>query len=252
MARRYFLAGNWKMNHGSADAAATAKKMAEMFGGYEKVDIGIAPTSLTLTSVAQGVKGSKIKVGGQNCRQETKGAYTGEVSPVMLKEAGAQFCIVGHSERRQFFAETDEGVNLKVKAVLASGLDVIMCIGETLAQRQAGITMPLNELQLRAGLLGITKEQMTKITVAYEPVWAIGTGVNATPQQAQEVHAHLRKILTEMFGKEVAEATRIQYGGSVKPDNVKELMDCDDIDGALVGGASLKPDDFCKIVKFMD
>ena len=250
MSRRYFLAGNWKMNGSVADASALIKDMVAAFGDYSAVDIGIAPTSLALTSVIQAAAGSKIKIGAQNCRQEPNGAFTGEVSPVMIKAAGASFCIVGHSERRQFFNETDMGVNLKVKAVLAADLDVIMCIGETLDQRKQGITLALNEAQLRVGLAGITAEQMARVTIAYEPVWAIGTGVTATPEQAQEVHAHLRKVLVAMYGKPVADATRIQYGGSVSPANVKELMGCEDIDGALVGGASLKADSFSKIVKF--
>jgi triosephosphate isomerase len=213
------------------------------------VDIVIAPVFTALHAAAGKIKGSNVILSSQNVFYEEKGAYTGEIAPLMLKDIGCQYAIIGHSERRQYFGETDETVNKRIKAALAAGLKVIFCIGEMLEQREAGKTNDVLSEQLTGGLKEIGLDD---IVIAYEPVWAIGTGVTATPEQAQETHKFIRGKLAGMYDADTADKVRVLYGGSVKPENVRELMGCPDIDGALVGGASLKPDSFEKLVKFKE
>jgi triosephosphate isomerase len=213
------------------------------------VEVAVCPPFPYLIPVAKALQGTTIKVGGQNMHWEEEGAFTGEVSPRMLKDAGCHFVIMGHSERRQFFGETDEKINKKIKKALSIGLAPIVCVGELLAEREAGTTEKVIRTQLEGCFKNLTPEEMKKLVIAYEPVWAIGTGKTATPEQAQEVHRFIRGWLSGAFGKDAAESIRIQYGGSVKPDNAKALMSQPDIDGALVGGASLKADGFAAIVR---
>ncbi len=244
------IAGNWKMYKTAAEAAAFAREFLPLVSGVTGVEIVLAPSFLAIRTVADMVRGSKVGVASQNVHFAPEGAYTGEVSAAMIKEAGATHAIVGHSERRQYFAETDDAVNRKVKAVLEAGLTPIMCLGETLAERESGKTFEVVERQLRGGLAGVPATAAARVVVAYEPVWAIGTGKTASPAQAQEVHAFLRKGLAGTWEAGAAATVRILYGGSVKPDNVDTLMAQGDIDGALVGGASLKAESFARIVKF--
>ena len=211
------------------------------------VDIVIAPPFTALEAVAGHTAGTNVSLSSQNVFYEEKGAYTGEISPGMLKSLGCAYAIVGHSERRQLFGETDETVNKKIKAVQAGSMQPIFCIGESITQREAGQTNDVLGGQIEAGLQGV---DISALVVAYEPIWAIGTGVTATTEQAQQTHSFIRRKLSEIFGAEAAEATRILYGGSVKPDNVDDIMACPDVDGALVGGASLKPDSFARLVNF--
>ncbi len=248
MARKIFIAGNWKMNNTVAEAAALVEGLKARAGDVGNVDVAVCPTFTTLASVVAGLAGTPIKVGAQNVHWAASGAYTGEVSAAMLKETGVDYVIIGHSERRQYFGETDETVNQRTKAALAAGLLPIVCVGETLAEREAAKTEEVVKTQTEGGLAGLTAEQAATITVAYEPVWAIGTGKTATPEMAQEVHAFLRGVLAGMFGQAVADQIRIQYGGSMKPSNAAELLAQPDIDGGLIGGASLKADDFFGIV----
>jgi len=210
----------------------------------------VCPPFLAVQPVFQFLKGSNIKIGAQNCYFEKKGAFTGEVSPSMLKEAGCTYVILGHSERRQYFKETDEFINKKIKAALAEGLIPILCVGETLEEREKNITNDVIKTQITGSLKGFTPAEVTGMIIAYEPVWAIGTGKVATPAQAEDVHKFIRENIGKLFNKEAAEAVRIQYGGSVKPDNVNILMGEADIDGALVGGAALEAESFVKLVKF--
>jgi len=246
--RKPYVAGNWKMNLDGAGAVALAAGVAKA-ATSAAVEIGVAPPSVYLGAVVEVVRGTGIRVAGQNCYHEMAGAFTGEISPKMLLDVGADTVILGHSERRHVLGETDEMVNRKVKTALAAGLKVILCIGEKIEEREAGKTEAVCERHVREGLKGVTAEQMADVVIAYEPVWAIGTGKNATPQQAQEVHAFVRKLLARLYDGKVAEALRLQYGGSVKGDNALELMSQADIDGALVGGASLKADSFVSIVE---
>ena len=218
--------------------------------GKTDVEVVLGPPFTALHAVGGAIKGSGIALAAQNMHWEPKGAFTGEVSPVMLKDAGCAYVIIGHSERRQFFGETDATVNKKLAAAYANGLIPIMCVGETLDGRERGDAFKVIETQLAGGLKDVGPKQAEATVLAYEPVWAIGTGKTATPQQAQEVHAFIRGWLRKTYGDAVAAEIRIQYGGSVKPDNVKELMACEDIDGALVGGASLKADSFSALVNF--
>ncbi len=248
--RTPLIAGNWKMYKTAGESAAFVREFLPMVQGVTAVQIVLAPAFPSLSVVASLTSGTNVGVASQNVHFAPEGAYTGEVSPAMAKDAGARFAIIGHSERRQYFAETDDSVNRKVKAALAAGLLPILCLGETLSEREAGKTFEVVERQLRAGLDGIAAAAAPKVVVAYEPVWAIGTGKTATPAQAQEVHAFLRRTLAEMWGGGGADDVRILYGGSVKPDNIADLMAKEDIDGALVGGASLKADAFARIVKF--
>ncbi len=248
--RTPFICGNWKMYKTVAEAVSFVKEVIPLIAKAEGVEIGIGAPATALKSLADAAKGTKIRIGGENCHWEKEGAFTGEIAPGMLVEAGCDFVIIGHSERRQYFGETNETCNKKAKAAIAQGLTVILCCGETLAEREAGKTTAVVTDHIKNGLVGFTPAEMAKIVIAYEPVWAIGTGKTATPEQAQEVHAVIRKLLGDLFGKNIADATRIQYGGSVKPENVKEIMAQPDVDGALVGGASLKPDSFAKLVNF--
>ncbi|MFY3746609.1 triose-phosphate isomerase [Anaeromyxobacter sp. Red801] len=249
MPRTKFVCGNWKMHKTVAEAVQLVKELAAGLGDVAgKVQVAVAPPFTAVHAAAQAAAGSAIEVAGQDVHWEAQGAFTGEVSAAMLAEAGCRHGIVGHSERRQLFGETDEAVRKKVGALLAAGLAPIVCVGETLAEREAGRTLEVVDRQVRQGLAGLDAGALGRVTVAYEPVWAIGTGKTATSAQAQEVHAAIRKILREMGGS-VADAIRIQYGGSVKPENAQELMSQPDVDGALVGGASLKAKDFLAIVK---
>lgn len=250
--RKPFIVGNWKMNLGLDTAIDLAEDLKKTIGGYDKVDIGVCPVFCCIPAVVGVLSGSEIMVGGQNIHQESSGAYTGEVSAPILASTGTRLVIVGHSERRQYFGETNEDVKAKVRAGLEAGLLPIVCVGEQLEQREQGLTEDVVRDHIHGGLDGLSPEEMLRITVAYEPVWAIGTGKTATPQQAQEVHSFIRNMLAGMFGNDVAQQIRLQYGGSVKQDNVKGLMEQPDIDGALVGGASLKADSFTDIVRFGD
>lgn len=250
--RKPFIAGNWKMNNTLAETKELLVALTKRIGNLDGIDVAVAPTYVALETAKASLTGSNIKLAAQNCYHLDSGAYTGEISLPMLIEAGCDYVIIGHSERRQYFGETNESVNQKVKAVLAKNRVPIVCIGETLEERENDKTFTVVEEQLTAGLAGLQTElisQGKEIVVAYEPVWAIGTGKVATPDQAQEVHAFIRKKLTEIFNTDVAEKIRLQYGGSVKPDNVKELISQPDIDGALVGGASLKADSFSQLVE---
>jgi len=251
MARRKFVCGNWKMHKTGNEALQLVRELGERLSGATTAQIGIAPpfTALAQVKWALSQGRSPIQLFGQNCHHEKQGAFTGEVSALMLKDAGCDGVILGHSERRQLFGETDEGVARKVKAALAEGLHPIVCVGETLQEREAGRTWEVVSRQMRAGLAGLDTGAVQKLTIAYEPVWAIGTGRNATAAQAQEVHGQIRGLLRELGGAAAADAVRIQYGGSVKPDNAAELLGQPDVDGALVGGASLKAEDFAKIVE---
>ena len=244
------IAGNWKMYKTPSEADGFVKEFLPRVAGVSGVEIVLAPPFTSLAAVAALTRGSKVGVASQNVHFAAEGAYTGEISPKMVKETGARFAIVGHSERRQYFGETDESANRKVRAVMEAGLVPILCIGETLPEREAGKTFSVVERQLRGGLSGIPASAAGKILLAYEPVWAIGTGVTATPEQAQEVHAFLRGVLKSLWGDAASGSVRILYGGSVKPENISDLMGCADIDGALVGGASLSPESFAKIVQF--
>jgi triosephosphate isomerase (TIM) len=248
--RKPIIAGNWKMYKTATEAVAFVTSLKKELGVGAEAEVVVAPTFVALAPVAAILKGTQIAVAAQDCFWEEQGAYTGEVSVPMLKDAGCSYVIIGHSERRAQFGEGDEQVNKKAKAVLAHGLRPIVCCGESLEQREQGRTFAVVERQVKEGLKGLGTEATQAVVVAYEPVWAIGTGKTASPGQAQEVHAFIRKLLAEIFSKAGAEAIRIQYGGSVKPDNVDELMAQPDIDGALVGGASLEIGSFVRLVRF--
>lgn len=248
--RTPIIAGNWKMNMLCKEADDFFTELLPLVEDVTSVKMVICPVYTILGCVAQKVKDSNIQLGAQNVYWEEKGAFTGEISPPMLKDAGCEYVIIGHSERRQYFGETNETVNKRVKAALAHGLIPIMCCGETLEEREAGDTFDVIKSHILEGLKGVYETGNEEVVIAYEPVWAIGTGKTATPDQAQEVHAYIRKLLQDNFGADIAERTVIQYGGSVKPANVAELMAQPDIDGGLVGGASLKADSFAALVKF--
>jgi triosephosphate isomerase len=238
------------MNKTPTEAAALARELRGAVSMVrDRVEIAVAPPFPALAAVAKALEGSNIGLAAQNCHDKDSGAFTGEVSASMLKDVGCAYVILGHSERRQFFHETDAGVNAKVQAVLKAGMLPIVCVGETLAEREGGKTLEVVSTQVRGGLKGFSAAEGAKFVIAYEPVWAIGTGKVATSRQAQEVHAHIRSLLVELWGQESAGQVRIQYGGSVKPDNAAELLSQPDIDGALVGGASLKSADFAGIIK---
>lgn len=246
--RKYFIAGNWKMNKTSSEATKLAKEVVDIIGKVNNVDIAICPTFTSLDAVEKVIKSSNIKLGAQNMYFESSGAFTGEISAEMLTDLGCSYVILGHSERREYFKESDEFINKKVKKSLASNLKPILCVGETLAEREAGKTIDVVSTQTKGGLEGISSEDASKVVIAYEPVWAIGTGKTATPQMAQEVHAEIRKILSSLFGVEKAESMQILYGGSMKPENADELLKEKDIDGGLIGGAALKADSFASLV----
>jgi triosephosphate isomerase len=249
--RKPVIAGNWKMYKLLDEAVQTALALKPLAANANHCEVIIAPVFVHLKTLADRLEGSNIRVAAQNCAAEQKqSANTGEVSAEMLKDVGCSHVIIGHSERRQFYGETDESVAKKTRAALASGLRAIVCVGETLQEREAEKLFEVVERQLRDGLAGLTTAEMERIIIAYEPVWAIGTGKTATPEQAQEMHGFIRQKLAETHSKETAEATRILYGGSVKPENIKILMAQPDVDGALVGGASLEAESFAQIVNY--
>jgi triosephosphate isomerase len=249
--RKPVIAGNWKMYKTVADSVATALALKPLVANANHCEIVIAPVFTAIRSVADRLEGSNLGVAGQNCSTESaEGAHTGEILASQLKDAGARYVIIGHSERRQFYCDTDDSVNRKTKSALGAGLTAIVCVGEMLDQRDAGNAEKVVETQLHGGLSGLTPTDLERIIVAYEPVWAIGTGRTATPEQAQEMHAFIRRFLTEIFGADSAARMRVLYGGSVKPDNIAGLMKQADIDGALVGGASLTAESFAQIVNF--
>lgn len=248
--RKPLIAGNWKLFKTLAEASDLITKLKPLVEDLHEVEVVVAPVFTALSTVAALTAGSQIKVAAQDCYWEEEGAYTGEVSPKLLRDAGCSHVIIGHSERRQFFGETDETVNRKTKAALAAGLTVLLCVGETLTQRDSGEAFKVIEAQVRGGLEGLAAEEAAQVVLAYEPVWAIGTGKTASDEQAQEVHAFIRGLVTRLYSQGVGDAIRILYGGSVKPENVKGLMSQADIDGALVGGASLKADSFAAIVRY--
>ncbi len=252
MGRLPFIAGNWKMNKTVAEAVDLVRQLKNSISGVGGVEVAIAPPFTALYAVQKEIEGSSIRLAGQNVFWEEKGAYTGEISPLMLKEVGCQYVIIGHSERRQFFGETDATVNRRMKTALSQGLKPIFCIGEQLKEREEGKTFSVLEKQVEDGLSDLGEKELWGIVVAYEPVWAIGTGKTATPQQAEEVHRFIRKKLQRLYSDKIAEGIRIQYGGSVTPENIKGLMSQEDIDGALVGGASLKAETFSRIVRFKE
>ena len=246
--RKKVIAGNWKMNKTNAEAVEMLTELKELVKGIDNVGIIIGAPFTALSDAVKAVKGSNIAIAAENVYPKDSGAYTGEVSPAMLKSIGVEYVILGHSERREYFKESDEFINEKVKAVLAAGMLPILCIGEKLEEREAGKTAEVTETQIRGGLKDITAEEAKKVIVAYEPVWAIGTGKTATPEMAQETHRQVRDVLVSMFGNETAEEMIIQYGGSMKPENAVELLAQKDIDGGLIGGASLKASSFAEIV----
>lgn len=246
--RKKFIAGNWKMNLDRAGAVALAEALAKRSAEYPTVDVAVCPPFVYLEAVKKALGNSAVVLGAQNMYWEPKGAFTGEISGAMLSDIGCKYVILGHSERRDLLRESNADVNKKLKAALGAGLLPIVCAGEHLEEREAGKTADVIKSQFEGSFEGITPEQMPTIVIAYEPVWAIGTGKVATPDQAQEVHAELRKLIETRYNAQVASAVRIQYGGSVKPSNATELMRQPDIDGALVGGASLAADDFIGII----
>lgn len=248
--RKPIIAGNWKLFKTIGESVAMVTELKSIVSQNSGVEIVIAPVFTALSKVSDAIQGSNIQLAAQDCYWEEEGAFTGEVAPKLLKDAGCSHVIIGHSERRQYFGETDETVNKKTKAVLAAGLTAIVCVGETLAERESEQTFAVIEKQITGAFVGLAAESFVQIVVAYEPVWAIGTGKTASDAQAQEVHAFIRELVVRLLGAAVAAELRILYGGSVKPDNVKGLMAQPDIDGALVGGASLKADSFAAITAF--
>lgn len=248
--RKPIIAGNWKMNKTASESKTLISELIPLLADVVDVDVVVCPPFVNVESAAAALKGSNIKLGVQNMHYEESGAYTGEIAPAMLVELGVEYVILGHSERRQFFGETDEGVNKKTKTALKFGLKPIVCIGETLEEREAGITNEVVCKQTKLALLGLEDFEVSDVVLAYEPIWAIGTGVTATAEDANETIAAIRASVKEAFNDETAAKVRIQYGGSMKPGNVAELMAKPDIDGGLIGGAALKADDFSKVVKF--
>lgn len=249
MSRRVFIAGNWKMNKTAAETKALAVELKAKFAGVTGIEVAICPTFTSLAAAVEVLKGSNVKVGAQNIHWADNGAFTGEISGAMLKEIGVEYVIIGHSERRQYFGETDETVNKRIKAALKNGLKPIVCVGETLAEREGNKTEAVLDTQVKGAFAGLSAADMATVVIAYEPVWAIGTGKTATNEIAQAAHAFIRKLLTDLFGSAVAESISIQYGGSMKADNSAALIAQKDIDGGLVGGASLKAADFEALVK---
>jgi triosephosphate isomerase len=248
--RKPLIAGNWKMNNDLASARKLALDLVQALAGVEQVEVAVCPSFVHLTAVRDALKDSQIALGAQDGYWQDNGAYTGEVSVSMLADAGCKYVIIGHSERRHTLGEVDELINRKALKVLELGLNLILCVGETLAERERGVTEQVVTRHITTGLAHANPEHARRIVIAYEPVWAIGTGVNATPKQANDVHVLIRRLLAQKFSPEIASDIRIQYGGSVKPDNIKSLMTQPEIDGALVGSASLKTDTFEKIVKY--
>ncbi|MDB4349887.1 triose-phosphate isomerase [Omnitrophica bacterium] len=247
--RRYIIAGNWKMNKTIGEAIELANGLKRKLYDATSLDIILCTPFTSLSEVGEVITDSNIDLGGQDLFWEEKGAYTGEISAQMLKDAGCKYVIIGHSERRKYFNETNETVNKKIRAAQAVGLLPIVCVGERLEERESGKTFDVVRDHVENSLKGLSKDELLKITIAYEPVWAIGTGKTATPEQAEEVHKFIRALMTDLYDKDTAQAVRIQYGGSVTPENIEGLMTKENIDGALVGGASLKVDSFSSIVK---
>jgi len=248
--RKPIIAGNWKMHKTAGESLELAQDLCKMTAEVTDVEIVICPTFTALYPVRMAICEGPLRLGAQNMHWEAQGAFTGEIAPAMVKDVGCTYVIIGHSERRQYFGETDDTVNKKVKAAFTIGLIPIMCVGETLEQREAGITEGVVGRQVRQGLTGLTAEQVAEMVIAYEPVWAIGTGRTASADDANAVCRFIRQVVTELVGAEGAEKVRIQYGGSVKAESIAELMGKSDIDGALVGGASLDAESFVKIVKY--
>lgn len=248
--RTPIIAGNWKLFKKSGEAVDLVSQLIPLVQNTNGVEIIIAPVFTVLPTVKPLIANSNIMLAAQNCFWEEEGAFTGEISPGMLMDAGCTHVIIGHSERRQYFGETDDKVNRKIKAAITSGLTVLFCIGETLDEREANNTFNVLRTQIEQGISGLTKDELAKVVIAYEPVWAIGTGKTATDDQAQEAHAFIRGVVANLYDHNAADSIRILYGGSVKPENVKGLMSQPDIDGALVGGASLKADSFAAIVNY--
>jgi triosephosphate isomerase len=249
--RTPLMAGNWKMYKTPADTVAFFEKFLPLVAQSTHADIAICPPYVNIAAAVEAVKGSRVTVGAQNCYWQNKeGAFTGEVTPAMLKAAGCTWAIIGHSERRQYFAETDETVCKRTKAAIEAGVKPIVCVGELLAERESGNTEAVLKTQFDGGIAPLTADEFAQVVIAYEPVWAIGTGKVATPEIAEDAHRHIRSLVEAKFGKGAAGAVRILYGGSVKPDNVKGLMAQPDIDGALVGGASLEAVSFAGVVNF--
>ncbi|MDL2289207.1 triose-phosphate isomerase [Clostridia bacterium OttesenSCG-928-F22] len=247
--RKAIIAGNWKMNMTVSEAKSLIDELKPLVKDAA-CDVVVCPTYVCLPAVKEAIAGTNIHIGAQNMHWEEKGAFTGEISPKMLVELGIEYVIIGHSERREYFAETDETVNKKIKSALAYGLIPIVCVGETLEQREQGITNAWVGKQVEAAFEGISAQDAKGIVIAYEPIWAIGTGKTATPQDANEVNGVVRATIEKLYGKEVAQAVRIQYGGSMNPKNATELMAMEHIDGGLIGGASLKAEDFSKVIHF--
>lgn len=247
--RKPIIAGNWKMNKTLTEARSFVEEVKGLVPSAETVDSVICAPALFLDCLADEAEGTPLAIGAQNMHFEESGAFTGEISPVMLKDLNVQYVILGHSERRELFGETDELVNQKTHAAFKHGLTPIVCVGETLEQRESDKTKDVVKEQTEKGLSGLTDEQMKQTVIAYEPVWAIGTGKTASSEDANEVCAYIRSVVAEQFSQDVADAVRIQYGGSVKPDNIKELMGMSDIDGALVGGASLEPKSYLQLLE---
>jgi len=246
--RKTIIAGNWKMNMTPSAARAAVAETAALVAGQAGCEVVLCVPFVDIAAAVEAAHGTNVKIGAQNVHFEKKGAFTGEIAADMLLECGVEYVIVGHSERRQYFGETDETVNRRAKAALDAGLKVILCLGEVLAQRQSGITEEIVSMQTKLDLAGITAEQMKNVIIAYEPVWAIGTGLTATPEQAEEVCALIRRVLAGLYDPAVAEATTIQYGGSMNDGNAAELLAKTNVDGGLIGGASLVPAKFAKIV----
>jgi len=248
--RMPMIAGNWKMYKTCSEAVQAAKELVERVSDIRGIEVMISPPFTALTGVSDVIRDTPIELGGQDLFWEKEGAYTGEISGTMLRSAGCRYVLIGHSERRQYFGETDKSVNRKLHAALDAGLIPLVCVGESESERESGKTFSVLDKQMGTGLEGLTADRMGSAVIAYEPVWAIGTGKTATPGQAQEVHAYLRDFLKHRFDNSTAESTRIIYGGSVKPGNITELMSLPDIDGALVGGASLNLQTFTEIVNY--
>lgn len=246
--RRYVIAGNWKMNFTPTEAASFINSIKPMVEGKNNCDIVFCAPYVTIAAAMEAAKGSNIKIGAQNVHFEEKGAFTGEVSAKMLREIGVEYVIVGHSERRQYFGETDETVNLRARAALKAGMKVILCLGEVKEQRLAGITDEVVAMQTKLDLANITEEELENVIIAYEPVWAIGTGLTATPEQADETCGVIRRTVAKMYGENAAEKIIIQYGGSMNDKNANDLLSKENVDGGLIGGASLVPEKFTAIV----
>ena len=250
MSRIPLIAGNWKMYKTGPESIETARELAQLCSDVQDVEVMIAPTFLSLPLVAASIEGSNVKIGAQNLYFENQGAFTGEVSADMIKAAGAQYVLVGHSERRLYFGETDSSVCKKIKSAITSGLKPVLCIGESETQREEEKTFSILDKQVSDGLKGLGLDELAHLVLAYEPVWAIGTGKTASVDQVSQVHQYLRSLLEKLFSKDFSNQTRILYGGSVNPENAKDLMGIEDVDGALVGGASLDANKFINIIKY--